>query len=87
VALSTKLAELAYMRATTGDEPILLLDDVFSELDLHRRSYLLNEIRQHEQVLLTANDLSAFPTEITSQAHIFHVINGVLQRETLAAQG
>jgi len=87
VALSTKLAELGYMRTTTGDEPILLLDDVFSELDLHRRSYLLNEIRQHEQVLLTANDLSAFPTEITSQAHIFRVINGNLNRESLAAQG
>ncbi|HEV2654301.1 MAG TPA: DNA replication/repair protein RecF, partial [Ktedonobacteraceae bacterium] len=32
-ALSTKLAELAFMRASTGDEPLLLLDDVFSELD------------------------------------------------------
>ena len=38
VALSTKLAELAYMRAGTGEEPILLLDDVFSELDSLRRT-------------------------------------------------
>src|SRR5207302_649789 len=38
VALSAKLAELAYMRACTGDEPVLLLDDVFSELDAERRS-------------------------------------------------
>jgi DNA replication and repair protein RecF len=87
VALATKLAELAYMRSTTGDEPVLLLDDVFSELDLHRRSYLLGEIRQHEQVLLTANDLSAFPSEITAHAHIFRVVHGILQRESLAAQG
>ncbi len=86
-ALSAKLAELMYMRTTTGDEPILLLDDVFSELDQHRRSYLLDEIRGHAQVLLTANDLSGFPSEITQQAQIYHVVDGSLRRESLASQG
>src|SRR5213078_1345488 len=43
-ALATKLAELAFMRISTGDEPILLLDDVFSELDHLRRDYLLNQV-------------------------------------------
>src|SRR5579872_5129806 len=63
-ALSAKLAELAYMRGSTNDEPVLLLDDVFSELDSQRRSYLLHHVLQHTQVLLTATDTTDFPAEI-----------------------
>ena len=77
-ALSTKLAELAYMRACTGDEPILLLDDVFSELDTQRREYLLRHVLQHEQVLLTTTDLTSFPSETLTQAHLYHVKAGQL---------
>ncbi len=80
-ALSAKLAELAYMRASTGDEPVLLLDDVFSELDTQRRGHLLREVMRHEQVFLTATDLSSFPEEILSQAHIYQVVEGEV-RET-----
>ncbi|HEX4205924.1 MAG TPA: DNA replication/repair protein RecF [Ktedonobacteraceae bacterium] len=84
VALAVKLAELAYMKTSTGDEPILLLDDVFSELDHQRREHLLQQVLQHTQVLLTANDLSVFPTEITERAHVYHVVNGTLHKETSA---
>lgn len=75
-ALATKLAELAYMRSSTGDEPVLLLDDVFSELDAHRRQHLLVEVLRHEQVFLTAIDLSSFPPEILAQAHTYQIIDG-----------
>jgi DNA replication and repair protein RecF len=78
-ALSTKLAELAFMRASTGDEPLLLLDDVFSELDQGRREYLLQQVIQHEQVLLTTTDLASFPPEILARAHTFHVVEGQVQ--------
>ncbi len=78
-ALSAKLAELAYMRSSTGDEPVLLLDDVFSELDHTRREYLLRQVLQHEQVLLTTTDLMGFPTEIVTQAHIYHIVDGKIQ--------
>jgi DNA replication and repair protein RecF len=76
VALSAKLAELAYIRAGTGEEPILLLDDVFSELDSSRREYLLQQILQHDQVLITATDFTSFPPEILAQAHKYQVKNG-----------
>jgi len=81
VALSTKLAELAYMRASTGEEPVLLLDDVFSELDHLRREYLLQQILQHEQVLLTATDFMSFPPEILTKAHHYQVVNGEINEE------
>jgi DNA replication and repair protein RecF len=75
-ALAAKLAELFYMQAHTGDQPILLLDDVFSELDHTRREYLLQQIAQYEQVLLTSTDLDGFPPAILERAHRFQVIKG-----------
>ena len=75
-ALASKLAELAFMRAVTGEEPILLLDDVFSELDFSRRQYLIRQVLQHEQVLITATDFASFPGEILARAHQYRVVNG-----------
>ena len=75
-ALSAKFAELAFMRAATSEEPILLLDDVFSELDASRREYLLRQVLEREQTLITATDYSSFPEEILAQAHRYEVIAG-----------
>jgi DNA replication and repair protein RecF len=80
-ALSTKLAELNYMRLSTGDEPVLLLDDVFSELDHWRREYLLQQVMHHEQVLLTTTDLNSFPREILQKAHVSQIEKGAVQQE------
>ncbi|HXZ03790.1 MAG TPA: DNA replication and repair protein RecF, partial [Ktedonobacteraceae bacterium] len=76
VALASKLGELAFMRTVTGEEPILLLDDVFSELDFSRREYLLRQVFNHEQVLITATDFASFPEEILTKAHQYRVSNG-----------
>ncbi|MEO7019711.1 MAG: DNA replication/repair protein RecF [Ktedonobacteraceae bacterium] len=78
VALSAKLAELAYMHRVTGEEPILLLDDVFSELDLHRRAYLLRQVLHHQQVLMTTTDFAGFPPEILEKAHQYRVVQGAI---------
>ena len=75
-ALAAKFGELAFMRAATGEEPILLLDDVFSELDAARREYLLNQALQHEQTLITATDYSSFSEEILAKSHRYQVIAG-----------
>jgi len=75
IALALKLAELAFMGAHTGDEPILLLDDVLSELDEERRTYLLGLLAQREQVLLTATDASPVVQALPG-AHIFTVHDG-----------
>jgi DNA replication and repair protein RecF len=69
------------MRLSTGDEPVLLLDDVFSELDHWRREYLLQQVMQHEQVLLTTTDLDSFPREIVQKAHISRIEHGAIQQE------
>lgn len=64
VALALKLAEVELMRTRAGDAPVLLLDDVLSELDAQRRAHLLEVIRRpNQQTLLSATDLSDFSGE------------------------
>ena len=56
VALALKLAELDFVRDHTAETPVLLLDDVLSELDEVRRSALSEVMLSHEQVLLTTTE-------------------------------
>ncbi|GHO86811.1 DNA replication/repair protein RecF [Dictyobacter formicarum] len=80
-ALAAKLAELTFMHTSTGDQPILLLDDVFSELDASRREYLLYQVAQYEQVMLTSTDLDGFPTDMLQRSHRYRVSGGEIRSE------
>lgn len=78
--LSLKLAELAFFREETGEYPILLLDDVMSELDRERREQLLSFIRGEKlQALVTATDEAYIPSGGFGQ--IFHVEHGTVTAE------
>lgn len=61
--LALKLAELEFMKSETGEYPILLLDDVMSELDQNRRCQLLLFIKERIQTFITATDRSYFPNQ------------------------
>jgi DNA replication and repair protein RecF len=67
--LSLKIAELDYYRQQTGNAPLLLLDDVFSELDLNRR-HLLSQMLALHQTIITTTDLDHIDPAILSQAQI-----------------
>ena len=72
--LALKLAEINWMKTSTADVPILLLDEVIAELDLHRRgallAYVADQVREKEmaQALLTTTDPGMFPTEFLTEA-------------------
>lgn len=55
VVLVLKLAELQYMQRQTGAPPVLLLDDVFSELDESRRSYLIQALADKQAIITTTD--------------------------------
>lgn len=79
-ALALKLAEAGVLADVLKEPPVILLDDVFSELDMTRRDYLINHIH-HAQVFITCCD----PQGITPKAGgIFSVSNGKIRRETNA---
>ena len=75
--LSLKLAEVDLMTAETGDTPILLLDDILSELDTRRRGYLLTTISGQEyQALITTADLAGFDPGFLEKATLLEVSQG-----------
>ncbi len=59
VILILKLIQAEYIKNITGEYPVLLLDDILSELDKDRRKYILNEIK-NKQVIITATDKGSF---------------------------
>lgn len=77
VALALKLGEAELMRQRAGDAPVLLLDDMLSELDANRRTHLLETIRRpHQQTLLTATDLGDFGAEFLASITRLRVEEG-----------
>ncbi len=80
IALSLKLAESKYMHSQADDPPILLLDDVLSELDKPRRHHLLEVIIPSQQVIITATDLDRFEPSFLAQAAQFQVRQGNIEK-------
>lgn len=74
-ALSLKLSEIELVKSVIGDTPILLLDDVLSELDKHRQNYLLDSIN-NIQTIITCTGLDEFVDHRFSINKIFHIKNG-----------
>ena len=79
LALAMKLAEgWISARESGGDMPVFLFDDVLSELDVHRRDYLVREM-QGRQVIMTACDPSA--ADFGEQVNLISVKNGSYERK------
>ena len=79
-ALSLKLAEIELVKEITGDNPVLLLDDVLSELDSNRQNYLLNSIND-VQTIITCTGLDEFINNRFNVNSIFKVVNGHVFKE------
>jgi len=77
--LALKLAEVEWMKARTGQVPVLLLDEVLAELDLQRRADLLSYVEGMDQALLTTTDLNLFTPEFVQKAQIWEVEGGVVR--------
>ena len=74
-ALSLKLSEIELVKKITKDTPVLLLDDVLSELDSNRQNYLLNNIG-NIQTIITCTGLEEFVNNRFEINKVFNVLNG-----------
>ena len=74
-ALSLKLSEITIVQEQIKDSPILLLDDVLSELDANRQNYLLGSIRDI-QVIITCTGLNEFVNNRLSMDRVYEVVQG-----------
>jgi DNA replication and repair protein RecF len=78
--LALRLAEARFLLDRTGDYPLLLLDDVLSELDEERRAGVLEAMRSFEQVLITSADADRFDEGLLGSAAMFRVTAGCLEQ-------
>ncbi|NLF51473.1 MAG: DNA replication/repair protein RecF [Leptolinea sp.] len=79
--LSLKLAEVNWMKAQTGEWPVLLLDETLAELDLHRRADLQQTLEECDQGILTTTDLHQFTETFMAGCSIWRVTTGCVQVE------
>lgn len=77
-ALSVKLAELELIREEVGEYPLLLLDDVLSELDESRQFHLLDTIRDRVQTLVTTTGVEGLRHKTLEQAIVYQVNQGTI---------
>ena len=74
--LTTKLAEIEILKNHSLETPILLLDDVFSELDDEEKNRLLKYINQDIQTIITTTDLKNIDSKIIKKSKLFEIENG-----------
>lgn len=79
-ALSLKLAEIELVKKTVKDYPVLLLDDVLSELDSKRQEHLLSEIT-HIQTMITCTGLDEFVSSRFQMNKIFKIVEGTVESD------
>jgi DNA replication and repair protein RecF len=77
-ALSAKIAEITLMQQATQEIPVLLLDDVMSELDAYRRQQIIKLVDQAQQAILTATDWGDYDATFRQRAKLFTVNQGQL---------
>ncbi len=77
-ALSLKLSEIELVKKSIKDTPVLLLDDVLSELDSNRQNYLLNSIG-NIQTIITCTGLDEFVKNRFEINKVFKVVNGMVE--------
>ncbi len=84
IALALRLAEARLLRSRRGEPPLLLLDDVLSEMDSSRARSVIEAVSGYDQLLVTATEVERFPREFLDGAELFSVGGGTVT--SLSAQ-
>ena len=79
VALSLRLAEMEFISAHSGSAPVLLLDEVMSELDSWRREHLMKLVSKVQQVIITTVDWGSFERSFMRKAQLLTVHQGIVK--------
>ena len=78
IVLSLKLSEIDYLKSKTGTYPVLLLDDVLSELDKNRQLKLLDAINENVQTFITTPSITDIKEDLLKKAKVFKINNGTI---------
>lgn len=78
IVLSLKLSEIHHLKQKTGDTPVLLLDDVLSELDKNRQLKLLEAIDENVQTFITTPSITDIKEDLLEKAKVFKIDKGTI---------
>jgi DNA replication and repair protein RecF len=90
IALALRLAEARLLHARRDEPPVLLLDDILSEMDARRARSVVEAVAAYDQLLVTATDSERFPAGFLDGARVFSVESGAvtpLSAEAVASPG
>ena len=76
--LALKLAEVKLFTNIVEDSPILLLDDIFSELDINKRNNILKYLNKNVQTIITTTDIENINENIRKKANVYKIKEGKL---------
>lgn len=79
--LAYKLSELEIFKKYKGEYPILLLDDVFSELDINKRNNIIKYLNSDIQTIITTTDIDVIDKKIVENAKIITINNGLIIKQ------
>lgn len=80
--LSFKFSEINIFKREKGTYPIILLDDIFSEIDLDKRKNILKFIKNNIQFIITTTDINNISDKILSLSTIFEIKNGIVNKRS-----
>ncbi len=81
--LCLKLAELELFKKIKDEYPILLLDDIFSELDEEKKNNIVSYIKKGIQTFITTTDIKDIDEKLLKQADIYEIKNGILEKKNI----
>ncbi len=79
IVIAYKIAELLVFKKIKGEYPVLLLDDVFSEIDIKKRNNIIKYFNDEMQVIITTTDIEEIDENLVKNARIFKVKNGIIK--------
>jgi len=82
--LALKLAEVKLFTDVLSDTPILLLDDIFSELDIDKRNKVIKYLDNDIQTIVTTTDIENIDKNVRKKANVYKIENGkIISREII----
>lgn len=81
IVISYKIAELLVFKKIKKEYPVLLLDDVFSEIDIKKRNKIIKFLKKDIQVIITTTDIEDIHEDLVKDATIFKIKNGEIKRK------
>lgn len=79
IIIAYKIAELMVFKKIKGEYPVLLLDDVFSEIDIKKRNNIIKFLKSDIQVIITTTDIEDISKDLVDCARVFKIKNGEIK--------